>query len=313
MYRVLLFLVFLIGCTNEPLPIRLATNSWPGYEPFYFGRYKGVIPEKKIHLVEAGSASQVIRFYRNGLIDAAALTLDEVLVLRSYGHDPVIVLVIDISRGADVLYAKSFLRSLADLKGRRIGYEKTALGAYFLSRILDEAGLSKQDIISVSVEAMDHVDAFNNNRVDAVVTSANRIPQFYGTGHILFDSSRIDGEIIDVLAVDRRLLHTRPADVKELVRMWFQSLRMIEENRAEADRFMAHRLKISIDDLHLSQRGIYFPGIEENRHLLGSEGTLQNTVDRMMPVLLENGLQDEVQGSTELFTDAMIPEVSSVR
>jgi hypothetical protein len=75
---------------------------------------------------------------------------------------------------------------------------------------------------------------------------------------------------------------------------------------------MAHRLKISIDDLHLSQRGIYFPGIEENRHLLGSEGTLQSTVDRMMPVLLENGLLGEVQGSTELFTDAMIPEGSSV-
>ena len=63
-------------------PILLGTNVWPGYEPLYLARSLGYWDDSSVKLVEYSSASQVIRAFRNDAIHIAALTLDEVLLLK---------------------------------------------------------------------------------------------------------------------------------------------------------------------------------------------------------------------------------------
>ena len=84
MHKILLVVsvVFLFGCTtpgNEPL--KLGTNLWIGYEPLYLARNLGYFTPEEISLYEMPSTSDVIRAFENGLIDCAALTLDETFLL----------------------------------------------------------------------------------------------------------------------------------------------------------------------------------------------------------------------------------------
>lgn len=104
----LLLIPFLVtACLSPPpSPVKLGTNLWPGYEPLYLAREQGYLSGDSVALVELLSASEVMRAYRNGAIDAAALTLDEVISLREAGLRPVIVQVADISNGADVILAR---------------------------------------------------------------------------------------------------------------------------------------------------------------------------------------------------------------
>ncbi|WP_254517510.1 ABC transporter substrate-binding protein, partial [Salmonella enterica] len=76
-----------------------------------------------------------------GRLEAAALTLDEVLLGRNQGLDLRVILVLDISTGADVVVAAPHVHSLADLKGRRIGFEEGATGALMMNAVLAAAGL----------------------------------------------------------------------------------------------------------------------------------------------------------------------------
>ena len=87
--------------------MHIGTNVWPGYEPLYLARELGYFDDQPIHLVEHAAATEVIRAFRNGTIDAAALTLDEVLLLAQHGQNPRIVLVMDFSQGGDTLIVQS--------------------------------------------------------------------------------------------------------------------------------------------------------------------------------------------------------------
>jgi hypothetical protein len=68
------------GCDEAPVPVRIGSNLWPGYEPLYVLRERGMLPPG-LRLVELVSASQVMRGIRNGLLDGGGLTLDEALRL----------------------------------------------------------------------------------------------------------------------------------------------------------------------------------------------------------------------------------------
>ena len=117
---------FLVGEVVVAEPLAVGTNVWPGYEPLYLARNLGYYNDS-IRLVEYSSATEVLRAIRNKLIDVATLTLDEVLLLRQSGVDVRSVLVTDISNGGDVIVARPGIETLADLKGRKVGVESTAL------------------------------------------------------------------------------------------------------------------------------------------------------------------------------------------
>ena len=79
-------------------------------------------------------------------------------------------MVTDISNGADVILAKPEIQSLKDLKGRRVGVDSTALGAFVITRALGQVGLSPKDIEIVSLGVSEQERAFKQGIVDAVVT-----------------------------------------------------------------------------------------------------------------------------------------------
>lgn len=59
------------------------------------------------------------------------------------------------------------IRSIADLKGRRVGYVRATTAHYFLQKQLAEAGLSFQDINATSLTPADGLSAFDRGDLDA--------------------------------------------------------------------------------------------------------------------------------------------------
>jgi NitT/TauT family transport system substrate-binding protein len=79
-------------------------------------------------------------------------------------------LIMDISNGADAIVAKPAIANLQSLKGRRVGFDRSMLATFVLSRGLEQVGLSLKDVKIVPVELSDQEEAFKQGRVDAIVT-----------------------------------------------------------------------------------------------------------------------------------------------
>lgn len=307
-----LFLVFyllfaLIACDSKPTStLRIGTNTWPGYEPLYLARSLNYFDGYNIRLVEHSSASQVIRAFRNGAIDAAALTLDEVLLLLQSGFKPQLVLVMDVSDGGDVIIAQTDIKQFKGLQGKRIGVENTALGAYVLARALEIEGLSPTEINTVAVELNEHDSAFGKRTVDAVVTfEPVRSRLLSKGGQILFDSSQIPGEIVDVLVVSENYMAQHPQQIKGLVEQWFKAVTYLQSNPKQAVKYIGKRLKLEPEAVLGSFQGLHFPQRSENRQLLlgenGAPALLENA-DRLAQVMFEQKLLNKKVNATSLFS-----------
>jgi NitT/TauT family transport system substrate-binding protein len=279
----------------ESDPLLIGTNVWPGYEPLYLARELGYFDSSGLRLVEYTSATEVIRAFKNDTIGVAALTLDEVLLLRQDGIDVHVILVIDISNGADVILAKPHIESLADLRGKRVGIESSALGAYVIHRALSMAEMSISDITVVALEVDEQEEAYLDGTVDAVVTFEPMRSRLISTGaRQLFDSTQIPGEVVDVLAVNDEAHERFGEHLQVLLVAWFKALQYQAEQPEKAAQLSSRRMKIAPSEVLSALKGLRFPPYSENVDLLGQGSTgVAAIADRLVGVMVEADLLRE--------------------
>jgi len=282
----------MLGNHKAKAPLSIGTNIWPGYEPLYLARKLGYFDNKGIHLVEFASATQVVHAFRNRVILAAALTLDEALLLKDYGLDPKLILVFDISEGADVIMAKKEITSMAALKGKRIGVENTALGAFVLMRALQLNNLKISDISIVSLPINEHDNAFESGKVDALITFDPVRSRLLKKGcHEIFTSKDMPGEIVDVLVVNREALVSHQAEIDSLLEGWFRAVRYFEVRPGEAAKVMAERQRVSAAEVLDSFVGLHILDLSDNMKMMGAPGSpLLGDAGRMAEMMVESKL-----------------------
>lgn len=285
--------VFFVGCSREPArPLRIGTNVWIGSEPLYLARELGHLPAQTAQLIEYPSASEVLRAFRNNALDGMVISLDELLVLAADGLQPRIVLVIDISQGADVVVGRSGMQTVKDLKGKRVAVESGALGAFVLSRALTLNQMQPSDVQIVHLESNEHPAAFEQGRVDASVTfDPFRSMILKQGGTTLFDSRQIPGEIVDLLAIRGSVIDKNPEGVKAVLAGWFNAIGYLQREPKDAAQRMGVRQQTTGEQFLQTLQGLRFPSREENLEMLaGASPSLAVSGRRLMDLMLESKL-----------------------
>lgn len=294
-------------------PIRVGVNTWPGYAPLDLATQLQFYGEQQVQRVDYPSSTEVARSLRNNELEVAALTLDEAFLLLEAGVDARVFLVTDFSNGGDVVLAKPTISSLSALKGKRIGVEVNALGAYMLARALEQVGLSFADVSVVSVDLSAHEAAFSQGRVDAVVTFGTVRANLLAKGaKRLFDSSQIPGEIVDVLVARQATIDRSGVALQALLRGWFRALAYLQQSPQDAAEKMAPRQGLSSADFLASLKGLKLPNLDENQRLLSPKnGQLLAAARKLEQVMLKQKLLRRSLNLSSLFTDQLLPQATS--
>ena len=280
----------LIGCTRGPEPVlRIGTNVWIGCEPLYLARELGRLDPAVVQLVEYPSASEVHRAFRNQAIDGMVISLDELLGLAADGLRPRIILVVDVSNGADVVVGRREMQTMRDLKGKSVAVESSALGAFVLSRALALNGMQASDVNVVHLESNEQPSAFENGKVDGAVTFDPYRAQFLRAGaKTLFDSTQIPGEIVDLLAVRDTVIEKQPKAIHALLAGWFAAIDYMKSDPKDAARRMGIRQQTTGEQFLQALEGLRIPSREENVRMLGgATPELAVTGRRLMALMVE--------------------------
>jgi len=281
--------IFSQGCNNkvEKEPLKIAFIDWIGFQTLTIAKRNNLFGGA-IDIHELPSASEVQRLFRNDLLDGAAMTLDEAITLYSYRKDIEVVLVIDSSMGADALVANKEIKSISDIKNKRIGYESNAVGALMLSQVLKKANLKLKDINPVSVEYNGHFKAYNDKKVDAIITFEPIKSKIMDKGaHSIFDSSMIPNMILDVLVVKKSLVKADDPRLKKLINGYFKALNLLE-----SDDYLVKRYNISRARLNRIYKEVDMFSKEENVYIF-SDNRLLQSAKRIYRVMLNNKLINE--------------------
>lgn len=308
-----LVLFLFSGCEQKREPLRVAISPWPGYEPLVLAEELNFYGDSDIKIVRFATPTESFRALRNGAVEVAVFTIDEVLHYAEGKNSPKVFLVLDISNGADCIVAKPEIKSLNDLKGKRVGTEGSALGEYLINRALDfsdEVNIS--DIKLSSFEMGKQELAYRSDEVDALVTYEPTKTLLLNAGaKVIFDSKQIPNEIVDVMLGNKDILKSREEDLQILVDGWFKAIDYIEKNPKISYEKMASYEGISAEEFKKAMSELIVPTYQQNIKLLNhGDISLIKPVKRLSALMQKSGvLKIDVNiYIDELFTNQFLKE-----
>ena len=281
---------------KELKDFKLSVNTWVGFGPFYLADELGYFEEEGLDvdiIVMEGTAERKSTMITNK-IDALGDTVDLLVLARDEDVPEVAVLEVDISDGADGLIATENIKSLSDLKNRKVAAQKNFVGESFLLYLLKKNGMSVNDVTIIDTESGAAGVAFVAGQVDAAVTWEpwlSKAKEREG-GHVVVSSADEPGVIVDILTVNENVLKNRPDEVKALMRAWFKAIDYWEKNPDEANAIMTKYYDMPVEEFADIISGVKWPSYQENLAYFGTSdnpGKIYEVADTFGEVFLEIG------------------------
>jgi NitT/TauT family transport system substrate-binding protein len=218
---------------------RVAWSHYTGWEPWGYADHAGILKKWadkygiEIELTLVNDYIESINLYTAGKFDACSMTNMDALTIPAVGGiDSEAVIVGDFSNGNDGIIMKQG-DGVKDLKGRTVNLVELSVSHYLLARALDMNGLSERDVKLVNTSDADIAALFISDDNGAAVTWNPPLMQARNAAgaKLVFDSSQIPGEIIDMVVVRS----DAPDKLKQaLVGAWYETLAVITGKDAQA-------------------------------------------------------------------------------
>jgi len=237
---------------------QVAWSIYVGWMPWDYADQSGILKKWadkygiKIKLTQVNDYVESINQYTAGKFDACVMTnMDMLTIPAAGGVDSTALIIGDYSNGNDGIVLKGAGKKMADIKGQSVNLVELSVSHYLLARGLTAVGLKERDIKVVNTSDADIVAAFKAATVTATVTWKPQLAEVAATPSttLVFDSSKIPGEILDLMVINSKTLKANPALGKALVGAWYETLTVMAGKDAKAKAALETMAKASGTDL----------------------------------------------------------------
>ena len=220
---------------------KVAWSIYVGWMPWGHAADTGIVKKWAdkygitIEVTQFNDYVESINQYTAGTFDAVTITnMDTLSIPAPGGVDSTAVIVGDFSNGNDAVILKD-KKALADIKGQTVNLVEYSVSDYLLARALESLGGTEADVKEVNTSDADMAAAYKTPEVTAVVTWNPIVSEILAdpSAHEVFDSSKIPGEIIDMLDVNTAVLKDNPDFGKALVGIWYDMMKLTTADTAE--------------------------------------------------------------------------------
>jgi NitT/TauT family transport system substrate-binding protein len=231
-------------------PLKIAYSDWPGWVAWEVAIQKGWFKEEGVDVrFEWFEYVPSMEAFAANKVDAVAMTNGDALVTGATGAKSKAIIINDYSNGNDMIVARPGIRSLKDLKGKKVGVEIGFVDHLLLLKGLEANGMKERDVTLVNVPTHETPRALASGDVDAIAAwqpnSGQALKSVPGSKAI-YSSADAPGLIYDVLAVNPASLSSRKADWQKVVKVWYRVVDYLQDpaTRDDAIRIMASRVTL---------------------------------------------------------------------
>jgi NitT/TauT family transport system substrate-binding protein len=270
-------------------------NTWAGHAPgvvFNGGMEPNAASNYKkkygldVKFVLLEDPANKLAVFRKGDIDIMWNTVDnwarEASVLEENGAKAKSILMQDWSRGGDGIVSLASIKTIEDLKGRRIACTQFTPSHFLLLYLLAQSGLSPADRAALEKSIIMTQDApaaaamFKARQVDAAVTwepdlSAS-VTARADEAHILVSTTAATNIIADTLVARQQLIDDAPGTVRDFVQGWFEGIDMIKRDPASSYALVGRALKLDADTVSGMLSGLKLTPYADNAQFYGLTG-----------------------------------------
>lgn len=141
------------------------------------------------------------------------------------------------------------VKTIADLKGRKVAGPKGTVLHQLLVAALNRDGLQQSDLDFLSMGLMDGVTAMLTGRVDAALAAGPAVLKAQGQGARILTDGRGLVDATTVIAVDGKFLKENPELVKSFIKVHDTALTFMSENKTRALELTAEETGLTPEDI----------------------------------------------------------------
>ena len=235
----------------------VAWTIYVGWMPWPYAAESGIVKKWAdkygitINVTQINDYVESINQYTAGKFDGVTVTnMDALTIPAAGGVDTTAIIMGDYSNGNDgVVLNKG--KTLADIKGQKVNLVELSVSHYLLARGLSTVKLAEKDIKTVNTSDADIVAAAKSPDTTAVVTWNPQLLEVKANpgATLVFDSSKIPGEIEDLMVVKTETLKDNPNLAKALVGIWYETIALMKEDSDKGKAAREAMAKLSGTDL----------------------------------------------------------------
>ena len=279
-------------------------SIYVGWMPWDYGAQQKIVDkwaakyDITIDVVQINDYVESINQYTAGAYDGCAMTnMDALTIPAAGGVDSTALIVGDFSNGNDGVVLKG-TDTLANIKGQDVNLVELSVSHYLLARALDTVNLSEKDLTVVNTSDADMVAAFTTKGVTAVATWNPLLSEITAMpdSDKVFDSSKIPGEIIDLMVVNTETLKANPNFGKALTGAWYEIMATMsadDDAGKTARTFMAKASGTDLAgyDAQLASTRMFYKASEAVTFVNSPE--LKDTMQKVAEFSFDHGLLGE--------------------
>lgn len=284
----------LVGC-GQTTQLEIPIANWPGYEYFHLAHEQRLDRDLGLEIRTLGfpDPQDIVEAYEQGRFVFAQLTTVEVVDICSRVPErcPVVVLILDESRGGDKVAVRPAIGTLEALRGKRVGMTPSTLGPYVLSRALATKGMGLADVRTVAMPLADMGRRLASGEIDGAAFFPPFSDEVLASGKAVevFSSARIPGEIFDVLVVDPTYYQQHVATLAKLLKVWQQAHDLARRDPQSVE-IMASRVGLTAQAFRETERGLVYHSLAQQRPMLKPDGPLARNLAAVLAVQQQLGL-----------------------
>jgi NitT/TauT family transport system substrate-binding protein len=263
----------------------------PGYAYLQLAERQGLADARRLALVAVPvrDPQEIVRGYLEGRFAIAPLTTVEALQICQLQPQrcPRLVLILVESRGADKVVVRPSAVNLEGLRGQKVAVVPTSLGPFLLGRALGTVGMGLKDVTMVPAQPDAMPRLLHRGEVEgaALYVPYSEHATRLGTSQVVFDSTRIPGEITVVLAAAPELLRSQPAAVARLLQVWQDAHDWAARHRQEAAERLGDDQNLSATGMRRAEAGLLYLPLRQQLPLLRPDGRLQRQIQQVRHLL----------------------------
>jgi len=252
-------------------PLKIGYSDWPGWVAWQVAIDKGWFKEAGVDVkFEWFDYSASMDAFTAGKIDAVLMTNGDALVTGAGGGRSSMILITDYSNGNDMILAKPGIKTLADLKGKKVSVEVGLVEHLLLRNAMKKAGMKAGDIDIVNAKTNEMPQMLASNDIAAIGAwepIAGQARKAVPGSKAIVTSADEPGLIYDVLAVNPASVKARRAEWQKVVKLWDKVVAYIEDPKTQPDavKIMAARSGVSPAEYLPLLKGTKLLSLEEGK------------------------------------------------
>jgi NitT/TauT family transport system substrate-binding protein len=297
LFAIALTLTFALNaCSFGPKPslkpLRVGITSWAGFDVVLYAQASELFKQRgiEVELVRFDNQQDSSRAVMNNRLDAAFISVWDAMQVDLGDGRPVVLMTTNISAGSDGIVAKPEIKSVEDLRGKRVGAKLGTVNHLILLEALKAHLIKPSDVQILDYSNEVAAQKMSSEEIDAAILWGPMLGETAKNieGNVIYTTKQVDSLVIDILMSNDRTMKTKQAELTQFILAWFDVMHAVETKPNQVFEVVAKKLEQSSASFASDYAGLRKGDIALNQRMFQTNGRLSSAKTQIIQLLNED-------------------------